>query len=82
MKFVVLSVYDEKACFYDRPICCKTDAEGIRMFSAAVQDAGSNIGMFPSDYSLYRIGRFSDESGSLEPEVPVFLSRGSEHVKV
>ena len=81
MKLVVFSVYDEKACFYGVPFYAKTDGEAIRMFSAAVQDTGSSIGMFPGDFSLYRIGFFDDGSGSLEAVTPLFLSRGSEHVK-
>lgn len=82
MKLVVFSVYDEKACFFGGPFYAKTDGEAIRSFNAAVQDSGSSIGMFPSDFSLYRIGSFDDGSGALEAVTPVFLSRGSEHIKV
>lgn len=65
------SIYDRKALQYYPPFFASTDPAAVRMLSDLVNDTNSNVGRHPGDYVLYGVGTYSDQSGSLEPCVPL-----------
>lgn len=73
------SVFDEKAFAFLPPWFCMTDAVALRHFTQAARDGNTDIGRFPEDYKLFRLGTFNDTSGTIgaEPSGPVFLALAS-----
>lgn len=76
MILLAYSIHDSVAQFFGPPFFVKTDGEARRVFGDACKDTRSNLSEHPSDYSLYRIGHFDDNSGDLVPVAPVLLTRG------
>lgn len=66
----VYSVYDVKAKAYLPPFFAPTDGVAIRLVTAAVNDANHDFHKFVEDYSLFRLGHWSEKSGALKPSVP------------
>lgn len=66
MIFGVYSIRDALTGFM-APVCELSDAVAVRNFSSAVSDGrpGQVMHFRPSDFSLYRIGDFDSESGSI-----------------
>lgn len=66
MIFGVYSIRDALTGFM-APVCELSDAVAARNFSASVSDSrpGQLMNFRPSDFSLYRVGDFDSESGSL-----------------
>lgn len=76
MVLVAYSVHDSVAQFFGSPFFCKTDGEARRLFADACKDSRSNLSEHPTDFSLYRLGQFDDNSGDLVPVAPVLIVRG------
>lgn len=75
-------VYDAKAELFGRLVEERTDASARRAFEAAIRSPESGYGDFPGDYSLFRVGSMSEETGLIEPEkAPVMIVTGLECVK-
>lgn len=70
MKVNVYAVFDSKACVFQAPFTFSTDGQALRAFENAARSEGTAVGQNPEDYSLFRIGRFDDASGMLEPDNP------------
>ncbi|QCQ84817.1 nonstructural protein [Blackfly microvirus SF02] len=64
------SVYDSKALAYSPPFMAGTDGLAVRMLTELVSDNITNIGRHPSDFRLYCVGMFDDQSGGLAPLAP------------
>lgn len=58
----VYTIYDEKAAAFLPPFCQATDGVAIRNFVASAQDTQSAIGAFPTDFTLFRIGSFDEDT--------------------
>lgn len=67
MNMIVFSIYDSKAEMYMQPIFQPTHASAVRAFSGEVNRSGSLINAYPSDYFLFEIGFFDDETGVIVP---------------
>lgn len=78
MKQRLYSIRDRKVG-YMQPVIRQNDAAAIRDFVATISLSGSEsmLNLCPSDFDLYYVGTFDDESGELEHVMPVFLSAGS-----
>ena len=61
----IYSIYDVKAEFYSTPWYSDNDETAQREFTRVVQDPQSAINAFPSDYSLFFIGEFYSDTGSI-----------------
>lgn len=64
----MFAVYDSKAkCFY-APFTSQNAATAIRNFSQAVNAQGGDtqIAKHPEDFTLFKIGEFDDELGTLQ----------------
>lgn len=65
MIFNVYAIFDSKGKFYGNPFYRGHNGEALRQFSDMVQDSGSIYSKHPEDYSLYRLGTFDTNEGSL-----------------
>lgn len=63
----VYSFYDNKAKFYGKPMFFRNDGEATRSWEGAANDEKSTISAHPSDFELFRIGEFDDQTGSIIP---------------
>lgn len=74
---VICSVFDSKAQLFSAPFVSHSRITAVRDFEGAVRDVGSGINKFPSDYQLYLIGKWDEESGRIDQlDVPELLVRG------
>ena len=79
MKLSIFSVFDSKASAFLPPFFLHNDAMAIRVFSDCVNADTHAFGKHPADYTLFRIGSFSDENGTLTAENPITLGNGLVH---
>lgn len=70
MTYGVYSIFDSAAGVFTAPTIDISDASAVRAFQQALANSGSIMNFKPDDFSLYQIGRFEVESGSLVPMVP------------
>lgn len=66
----IFSVFDSKAKGWLPPFTAVNAAVAIRMFERAVNDGQSDFHRFSSDYSLFEIGLFSEDSGEVQGVEP------------
>lgn len=82
MKLLAFSVYDEKAGVFGVPFCMAHRGLAIRAFSDLVADVNTTVHKHPSDFKLYTIGEFDDNSGALiSLSQPEFLQNASDFVQ-
>lgn len=65
MKLEIFSVFDSAAKAFMAPFLAETIEVAIRRFRATVNHEGSDFGRFPEDYTLFHVGTFHQEDGSL-----------------
>lgn len=68
----IYSVKDTKAEAFLPPWYAPTNASAIRSFSTAVNDSTHDFAKYPSDFVLYQLGSFDDNTGvitAMEPHV-------------
>ena len=70
MKYLIYSVYDVATETFMMPVYAKTEAEALRGFKEAAAAPDNQIGKHPADYSLFRIGEFTDHNADLRTEPP------------
>lgn len=63
MKKYICAVFDSKAKVYGNPFYSVNQATAIRAFSAASNDPDSELSRHPSDFTLFGLGWFDDETG-------------------
>ena len=80
MKLNAYSIYDTASGVYMRPFFTSADGQAMRSFKDISTDASHEIGKHPEDYSLWRIGLFDDNKGTLTPENPECLATALEMV--
>lgn len=77
--YVVLSIRDARAELYLPPFVATDVVTGMRQFARICGDEtmrglSENIRRWPTDYSLYRVGYYDEDSGLLEAlPVPEYL---------
>lgn len=59
------SVYDSVAEVWGKPFPMKNKGEAIRGFSQAVNDPQTNLYLHPEDYTLFEIGEWNDDAGTI-----------------
>lgn len=80
MKMNVYSIFDVASGVYLRPFMMQSDGQATRAFKDIATDADHDIGKHPEDYSLFRVGIFDDNKGTLIPENPECLCTALEMV--
>lgn len=80
MKLSVYTVYDTKAEVFMSPFFMGTDNTAKRGFADAVNNPETPFGKHPSDYSLFKIGVWSDRDGEISPTTKESLGNGVEYL--
>lgn len=74
------AVKDVKSQLFNNPFVQKTDGTAIRTFATACEDKNTDLNKYPSDFSLYRIGTYDEESGKLSQDQIMQVANASEFV--
>lgn len=81
MKTLMFAVYDGKSKFFSVPFFMTSLGAAVRAFADVVGDPGSMIAKHPGDYTLYQIGEFDDNEGSITGISPhILVGHGSDFV--
>jgi len=59
------SVFDSKAETHTPPFYDHAEGRAIRTFSDCCNDPGHQFGKHPEDYTLFLIGTFDDDTGTI-----------------
>ncbi len=70
MKYGIYCIFDEAAGVFTAPTIDISDESAMRNFQKMCADAGSMMNFKPTDFSLFAVGFFDVESGSIEPLSP------------
>lgn len=65
-KLLAFTVYDSKAEAFLRPYFAETKGLAMRAFRDAVNDPSHEMHKHAEDYTLFHIGFFNQQDGSLE----------------
>lgn len=68
MKYHMFSVYDEKARAYLPPFILPEIGMATRTFGDCINSEDHQFGKHPSDYTLFKIADFDDETGEPTPD--------------
>jgi len=63
LKYLAFAMYDSVARVYTPPFYMATSNVAIRAFALTANLPDSKVGLHPSDFTLYELGVFDDESG-------------------
>lgn len=76
----VFSVFDSKAKVFSNPFYCVNSGVAVRSFEQAVNDPASDFSRWSSDYTLFELGEFHDDSGLMKClDTPVSLGLAVEY---
>ncbi|UDN67642.1 nonstructural protein [robinz microvirus RP_81] len=64
------SLYDRKTLTYGVPFFALTDGSAVRSLTDLAADVNTIVGQHPTDFVLFRVGRFVTGSGELLPITP------------
>lgn len=81
MKTKCYSVFDTKAAVFGAPFFSPKDGLAVRMFTDLVNDRSTTVGRHPEDFTLYVVGEFDDETGTIASQKPVALVTASSLVR-
>lgn len=70
MKYVMLSVRDSAMDAFAAPFTVRAIGQAIRSFSDEVNRPESPMFAHPSDYELFHVGTFDEETGLVEAVSP------------
>jgi hypothetical protein len=82
MKQNIFTIYDVKAEAYLQPIFVENEATAKRALMDVLGNPEHQFAKYPMDYSLFHIGKYSQENGSIEPLPPTFVCNLHELLKV
>lgn len=66
-RLLLCSVFDAKAEAFMQPVFVQAKGQAIRSFSDAINDASTNFGKHPEDYTLFVVGEWDELDGTLYP---------------
>jgi len=78
---VLVALYDRATEAYAPVMTVNTRNEAIRSFRQAVNDPQTPIHNNPTDYELYVVGQYNDQTGELVPTLPAELIARAEDFK-
>lgn len=70
-KFLICAVLDEAVGAFGPPMIFRSKMEAIRGFSDAVADKNSAMHAHPSDFCLYHVGVWDDQSAICDSVSPL-----------
>lgn len=65
-KVKIFAIYDNQAETFGRPFFMLTEGLAIRGFVEAASDPQTDFAKFPSDFILYEIGDYDENTGLIE----------------
>ncbi|WNK14992.1 MAG: nonstructural protein [Microvirus sp.] len=74
----IYTVNDVKAGAYLQPFFMRANAEAQRAFASLVNDPKHQFGIHHSDYTLYQIGEFDEDTGIIKSNTPLSLGNGND----
>jgi hypothetical protein len=77
MKMLV-ALYDRATEAYAPVMTVHTRAEAIRSFRQAVNDQQTPMNKTPTDYELYQVGTYDDQTGKIEAHHEM-IARAEDH---
>ncbi|QCQ84623.1 nonstructural protein [Blackfly microvirus SF02] len=80
MKLLMCAVYDSKVSAYSPPIFFRTRGEAVRSFTDACGEEGSHLAKHGSDFRLWLLGHFDDNSGIVVAVSPLEPIIGADEV--
>ncbi|QCQ84574.1 nonstructural protein [Blackfly microvirus SF02] len=75
---MVYSVHDKAAGAFLPPFFQRAKGEAIRAFEAAVKDPAHQFHQHATDYVMYELGSFDDQTGLLDTAEPLRVISGIE----
>ncbi len=69
MKLEIFSVFDSKAQAFLPPFFLPMLGQATRVFQNAANDEGHAFGKNPSDYTLFHLGSFDDETAKITTKI-------------
>ena len=78
MKVDLYAVFDRCSGVYDGPIPGRADQEMMRNFTFMCGNKEHKISQSPEDYTLFKVGKWNDGTGEVEPMTPEKLINGGE----
>lgn len=75
---ILVALYDRATEAFAPVMTVHTRAEGIRSFRNEVQNKQSPIAQHPTDYELYQVGEYDDETGQITPKKEL-IARAEDH---
>lgn len=79
---IVCAVRDAAAKAFNRPFTAPSTGVAIRSFASEVNrvDAANLMNTHPSDFELYEVGTFDEDTGIVAPCTPRSIARAVDHV--
>lgn len=68
------SIRDDKMGIFMSPFPCRGVVDALRGIMSSLKNSDSPMFKFCDDFTLYRIGRFTEETGDLVPGVELVES--------
>ena len=66
MQQKLFSIYDKKTNCYERPFIARHSAEVAREWPKVISNPETKYGKNPTDFSVFEIGSYDDETGIME----------------
>ncbi len=77
----IYAIYDSKIESYGTPVFIPNDRVAQRSVEDLVREGTHDAVKYPEDFSLFRLGRYCDQSGTIEPlDSPVLVAKMHEVV--
>lgn len=70
MKYFCFAIYDSVSRSFAPPFHMASPNVAVRAFALGVNSAESHLSKHPTDYTLFQIGTFDDETGIHLPQEP------------
>lgn len=84
MKLTLVAIKDTKIGAFQQPACVAALGAAIRAFEDATTNPAkdTDISRHPTDFELWKIGIYDDETGLIEQDtMPQFIQGGNSHVQ-
>lgn len=65
MKAMIYAVYDAKAEVYSQPHFLLNRGTAFRAWEEAANDNSTQIGKYPADFTMFEIGEWDDQTGTI-----------------
>lgn len=70
----MFAIYDEKALAHVTPFFMHNEMMAVREFRNLASDDKTQIGKNPTDFSLWHLGEFDDNTGEVIPERTLLIA--------